>query len=145
MFLAKITNKNKKPIAKPKRPLGVTVLAILAVLGGILLLFSGIGIGSSPTLFTSMPNMAYLAPIAADLGIVFIILGLIALVSAYGLWTGKKWGWWITIIISALGVLLNLISLVSGSYGAIVGIIIEVVILYYMTRPYVKAYFGIKM
>ncbi len=67
------------------------------------------------------------------------VVGILALVDAYGLWVGAGWAWWLTIILSALGIIGGIISLPSG----IISIIIDALIIYYFTRSYVKEFFGI--
>jgi uncharacterized membrane protein (DUF2068 family) len=120
------------------RPLGLTILSILyllAALGAILLAFA-VSTVLSAMLSESMGLVTGFA------SVILIIAGIVSLIIAYGLWTGRKWGWWIAIIFAVLAVLGNLVSLVSGHIGAIVAIIIEAIIIYYLTRPHVKAYFG---
>lgn len=68
----------------------------------------------------------------------FILLGLLSFVFAYGLLNGKGWAWTITLIFSILGILINLVGLPV----TILGLAINVIVIYYLTRPYVKAFFG---
>lgn len=106
------------------RPLGITIIAILAIIAGI----SSIAVG--------VPLLAVL------IGIGFIILGIVYLAVAYGLWKGKKWAWTITLIVSVISIIIGIASLATGNVGAIIQIIISAVIIYYLYRPNVKAYFG---
>ncbi len=41
-----------------------------------------------------------------------IVLGIVGLVAAVGLWMLKKWGFWLTIVISVLNILFNVLGLV---------------------------------
>jgi hypothetical protein len=43
--------------------------------------------------------------------------------------------------LSIISIVLNAISIATGNIGGIVSIIISGIILYYLYRPYVKAYF----
>ena len=106
------------------RPLGITIIAILAIIAGI----SSIAVG--------VPLLLVL------IGIGFIILGIVYLVVAYGLWKGKKWAWTITLIVSVISIIIGIASLATGNVGAISQIIISAVIIYYLDRPNVKAYVG---
>jgi len=72
-------------------------------------------------------------------GIFFVVYGLVALAVSYGLWVGKSWAWWIYLILMILGVVLSLPALPES----IVGIAINAIIIYYLTRPHVKQYFGV--
>jgi hypothetical protein len=112
------------------RPLGVTIIAILAILGGIGFLFSG--------------SAAFaLLPIAGIvIGGILVIIGLAYFVMAYGLWNGKKWAWTITLILSTIGIILGIASIAIGNVGALFQIIINAIVIYYLYRPNVKAYFG---
>jgi len=69
-------------------------------------------------------------------------LGIASFVVAWGLLKGKGWAWTVTIIITIISLVSNALSIVSGNIGAIVGIIIDGVIIYYLYRPNVKSYFG---
>jgi hypothetical protein len=106
------------------RPLGVTIIAILTIIGGIGFLASGI------------------AGLSAGIGAALIALGIAYFVMAYGLWKGKGWAWTITIILSFIGIALGVASIAIGNIGAIFHIIINAIVVYYLYRPHVKAFFG---
>lgn len=76
------------------------------------------------------------------LGGVIIALGIFSFIVAYGLWKGLGWAWTLTIVLSVISIALNAVSLVSGNFGGIINVIISAVVLYYLYRPHVKAYFG---
>jgi lysylphosphatidylglycerol synthetase-like protein (DUF2156 family) len=123
------------------RPLGVTIIAILIVIAGILTLLVGIGsIAIGP--LTSL-GLVFVAA-----GVVSLVIGIAYLVMGYGLWKGKGWAWTISMIVLIIGIIIKLISLpravASGSNFSedIVSIAISAFILYYLYRPHVKAYFG---
>ena len=72
-----------------------------------------------------------------------MLLGMASFVVAYGLWTGKEWAWLVALILSGLGVLLSLVSIATGlGVGSIVSLVIDGIIIYYLTRPHVRACFG---
>jgi uncharacterized membrane protein HdeD (DUF308 family) len=106
------------------RPLGVTITAILTIIGGLIFLASG------------------LVLLIVGIGIILLALGIAYLVMAYGLWKGKGWAWTITLILSAIGIVVALISIAAGNIGAILSIVIHGVVIYYLYRPNVKAFFG---
>ena len=107
-----------------QRPLGVTIIAILTIIGGIALLSSGAVL------------------IVVGVGVVLVILGIAYLVMAYGLWKGKRWAWTITLILSVIGIISGIVSIATGHYEVIINIIINAVVIYYLYRPNVKAFFG---
>jgi hypothetical protein len=46
------------------------------------------------------------------------------------------------LIISGIGVIVGIGSIVVGNFGSIISIIINAVIIYYLYRPDVKTFFG---
>jgi len=135
------------------RPTGVTIIAILNVISGIVMLAGGVGlaaIGSIlPTMTTLDPNASGQLAVAGLLGVggiavggILIILGIISFVVAWGLLKGKGWAWSVTLILSIISIVIGVISMVAGSIGSIVNIIIAGIIIYYLYRPHVKAFFG---
>jgi hypothetical protein len=97
------------------RPTGVTILGLLQIISGIIYIALGFGLG----LFFG------------SLGAIVGIIGIFSLITGLALFTGKNWA---RILIMIGGVL----DLIDIPIGTIIGIII----LYYFTRPNVKAYFG---
>ena len=152
------------------RPLGVTIIAILRIIGGIILLLGGIGLvtiapfvgqlnvnttssttdngvpvtpnGTGINLSNNPTSFLFFATFIGVIGSILIVLGIASFVVAWGLLKGKGWAWIVTIIITIISLVFNALSIVSGNIGAIVGIIIDGVIIYYLYRPNVKSYFG---
>jgi hypothetical protein len=133
------------------RPTGVTVLSILAGILGLLVLLVGIvAVGASAFIADLIESYAstvvlpvgvtatFLAGILAIIGTVVIIIGVLHILVAYGMWVGAGWAWWLTIILAILGVIGGLLTLPGG----IITLIIYAVIIWYFWQPYVKAYFG---
>jgi hypothetical protein len=108
------------------RPFGVTIIAILAILGGIGSLVGGI-------------TLVVIIPV---LGAALIIIGLAYFGVAYGLWQGLKWAWIITLIVTVIAFISGVGSIIVGNVGAVIPVIINAIIIYYLYRPNVKAYFG---
>ena len=150
---------------KQHRPTGVTIIAILTIIGGILLLLSGIALVALGALFsagstnTSYAVAQFFGIISAAIGGVLLAIGIGYIVMFYGLLKGKGWAWTITIILLIIGVAMQIVStsvgsvftasslhntnnVVSGIVGSIIGIAINIVVIYYLYRPHVKAYFG---
>ena len=148
-----------------ERPAGITVIAILIIIGGIFLLIGAtslLGLGAllsttsediiqSNGISSEETQLASLGTIPIVLGVVMLILGIVYLIVSYGLLKGKAWAWIITIIVTIIGLIIQIISaIIVGSitssvlYGLashIVGIIISGAIIYYMFRPHVKAFY----
>lgn len=134
------------------RPTGVTIIAILNIIGGIVMLIAGLGLAAIGALFpagfdtmdTGLMGMP--AAVAGAMGIavggILIALAIVSFIVAYGLLKGMGWAWTLTVVLSVISIALNVISLVSGNFGGIISIAISAVVLYYLYRPHVKAYFG---
>ena len=136
-----------------KRPTGVTIIAILIIIGGILLLLAGIGGVAVGSLFISqIIGLGFVI-----IGAIILAVGIGYLVVSYGLLKGKRWAWTITVVLLFIGIVINVVSIIIFGYftfdtdtssfltsnsGSIAGIIISVIILYYLYRPHVKLYFG---
>ena len=148
-----------------ERPDGITVIAILIIIGGIFLIAGGISlIGLGTVLSMASQNVIQEADVPADLtelaslgsiplviGAILLILGIAYLIVSYGLLKGKGWAWVITIIVTLIGLIFQIISAIIAAsitssvlYGLvshIVGIFISGIIIYYMFRPNVKAFY----
>jgi uncharacterized membrane protein (DUF2068 family) len=152
------------------RPTGVTILGILFVIAGAFTLLGGIGtLVAIPFVANVNPNdinnelqfngqQPLLTPsdqtalaqgsgaILTVLGAVLIPLGIASLVVAYGLFKAKSWAWLVAVVLSIIGVVVNVISLVTANMGAmtgaLVGIAINAIVLYYLSRRNVRQYFG---
>jgi uncharacterized membrane protein YvbJ len=96
------------------RPTGITILAILGILGSLPELLIG-------SIFTvGFPII----------GVLIIIVGVLFLIASISLFSGKEWARILIMIFSVL-------MLIAIPIGTIMGIIF----LYYFTRPHVKKYF----
>ncbi|MDQ3968019.1 MAG: hypothetical protein M3275_06450 [Thermoproteota archaeon] len=103
------------------------------------------------------------------IGSVMITIGIVSFIVAYGLLKRMRWSWTMTIILSIISIVLSVITTVGTvqalfwlglgiilsppvapidsstpppPFGAIISIIISGIIIYYVYRPNVKAYFG---
>jgi hypothetical protein len=101
---------------------------------------------------------------AAIVGAILLAIGVGYIVMSYGLIKGKSWAWTWTIILILVGIVIQILSavtgpvfntsfvgtndtnaansLISGIVGSVIGIAISIIILWYLYRPSVKAYFG---
>lgn len=117
------------------RPLGVTLLAIFQVLGSFGALFVGWVISTEP--YTIGPH-----PITY--GIVVMTLAMLGVLLGYGLFMLKPWAWvGMTVFqwFSAVSNLINFITQLERRGGALGGLIISLVIIYYLYTPTVKRAF----
>ena len=127
------------------RPTGITVISILMIIGGLILLFTGIAplvIGPLISIDSdySTSSLGFLITIG---GLALVILGIASLIVSWGLLKGKTWARTITLIISFIAIIFAIISLVSsGDLIHVISIIIYGIIIYYMFTDKVKLFFG---
>ena len=129
------------------RPTGITIIAILMIIGGIILLFTGItplflgpliSIESSSDSSTS--ELGLLITIG---GLVLVGLGIASFIVSWGLLKGKGWARTITLIISIIAIIFAIVSLASNEdLIHIIPVIIYGIIIYYMFTDKVKLFFG---
>jgi hypothetical protein len=135
------------------RPTGITILAILALIGGIFGVIAGLGLIAGGALLGGIvggSSGVALGGLAFIVGIITLGGAILYLAFSYGAWTLKPWGWALGVIGSLWGIASQVITvLLSGdiignllSLGTIVGIAVPAVILYYLNTPAVKAAFG---
>ena len=151
------------PIQRGSRPGGITLLTILEgiasffmLLGGaaLLVLSALLGLGGLDLIpeeelaealqqmpwastFTSVPIIALTTAFLTGIGIVLLILAVLGFIMTWGLWTGKSWARKITMILAAISIVTGLFSLP----GSLISILINIAMLYYLTRPYIQAYY----
>ena len=134
-----------------QRPVGISIISVLAALVGVVFfigaaLFAALSTAGSALQDliesyggTVVPNIGSLiTAIALGIAGFLAILGILYLVTAYGLWTGRGWARMLSIILLILDIILGLLSLPGG----IVIIIVAGVLLWYFFTPSVKAFFG---
>jgi hypothetical protein len=119
---------------KPKRPVGVAIIAIVAAAGGLLSLFGGASV------------LAGMASGPFALAIIVIIFGILGLALGAGFYTGARWAWMTGIIIYVISIGLGISEIAYGGnvgfIGGIIRTIAGIVIPVYLTRPGPKSFFG---
>jgi hypothetical protein len=118
-----------------ERPLGVTILGVLWIIGGLLAIIGGI-IGGA------VLSIVGLGGIGAAIGITLFVIGIIDLLLGIGCFKAWPWVWVVGVIITAISILIGIASLFTTGASALLGIVIAAIILYYLFQPQVKAYFG---
>lgn len=116
-----LPTRHPTPSGRKERPTGVTVVAVLKIIGGIM--------------SSLLVDLGALGPV---LGGIALIMGIFSFVLAYGLLKGRSWAWTVTFIFTAIGILVGLVSLPFG----LIDLTINVMIIYYLTRAHIKEFFG---
>ena len=151
-----------------KRPIGITIIAILLIISGIFSLVWGIGFVVAPLLnqldimdtpnsegnitirvngtdIATLPEGSVTVLLIRYIGLIggmLIGISIASFLVAWGLFTGKGWAWVFTMTITIISIALNGFRIVVEDIGGIIGIIIDAVIIYYLYRPNVRSYFG---
>ena len=60
-----------------------------------------------------------------------------------GMWLGWRIMWYIGVVVNVLELLLALATVIFGNFAALITVIINGLIIYYLFRPGVKAFFSI--
>lgn len=123
------------------RPTGITIIALLALISGILGLCCG-----SPLILLGGIGMIIPTGVTQVLGILGIILGILLafgpflqVVFAYGAWNLRPWAWWLGILatgISVAGVIISIIG--SGGstiWTAVTNALLPIIIFVYLLLP----------
>ena len=99
----------------------------------------------------------FFGSIGLIIGGIVLAVGIGYLVVSYGLLKGKGWAWIVTLVLSIIAIIVQIISAITtanalfsydintswaGIISHIIGIAINAVIIYYLFRPHVKAFFG---
>jgi len=128
----------------PSRPLGVTILVILQIISGIVdivigLLFALVYAVAASFLGMGLPGFALLL---LPISLIFIAMGFFSFILAYGLWTGRRWAWTLSIVLALIGLGISTIGLFFGNYFNLVPMIFYTLILVYLMTYNVRAFFG---
>lgn len=119
------------------RPTGVTILAILAAIGGIVAVLGGItllGVGT----VGGIAGYGVLGALGTFGGLIVLALGVLWLYVAWGAWNLKPWAWTWLAVVAAFNIVVAIFNLRSEFFQ----VVLNAVILYYLFRPGVKAAFG---
>lgn len=125
------------------RPLGITILALLAILSGLfavcagLVAFGAFGVGVLGSLLGAGSGGGALIG-----GIYGVVWGSVSILLGLGLWQMRSWARLGTIIVQAINLLYAVFALIGPSSVPWINVIISVIIIWYLMRPRVQVAFG---
>ncbi len=134
-----------------QRPMGITILAILGIIGGVLGILGGCGVVAGGALLGAAgvqageSNVGALGGLLSVYGILLLVISVAWIVFGIGAWTLKPWAWMLGLILVGASIVLSLLSIIAGwsTIGSqIISIVIDAVIVYYLMTPDVKRAFG---
>ena len=115
-----------------KRPLIITLISLVYLVIGLATVLGALGLYSG-----SIGNAD-----SSELGTIgMLIYGFVVLALFYGFWKGWSVFWYIGVVVTGIGVLLNLIAAFTTGLGALLPFVVEVVVLLYLLKPNVKRFF----
>ena len=123
--------------ATAARPTGITILAVLAGIGGVFGLLGGFGV-----LFV---GGVVASPAVIVLGLCALAYAALLVAFAYGAWTLKPWAWPLGVAVAIFGIVVSILQVVLGGssiFSQIISIAIDGGILYYLNQPGIKSLFG---
>jgi branched-subunit amino acid transport protein len=132
IFMPKGRRSRKKAaesIGRGEKPEGVAIIAVLEIVAAVFAIFAAIGFG----IVANVGLGSFYNSVAGFGSGALILCAVVLLVSAYGLWKGTKWGWWLGMIVAVLVIIFTFIT--------IIGIVAGLLVLYYLTRKKVRKWF----
>jgi hypothetical protein len=124
-------------VEQAERPAGITILAGVMIIWGLLELLIAV-----PTLIA----VTVFGGITADrpLGATMLVTGALWLILGLGTYTLRRWAWLIGLVMTGVGLIQAIWGIFAGPglCVGIAGLIVPGLILYYLLRPEVRAAFG---
>src|SRR5207245_7136824 len=100
---------------KPSRPIGITLLAIVQILIGVLGLLVGLAIIGLAAIFSTLPTVGTLiGTVGIVIGGVFLFFSLIWLATGVGFLHGNGWAWIVGMIVTVLAMRVPAYVAVTG-------------------------------
>jgi hypothetical protein len=132
------------PAPTTVRPMGITILAVLSAIGGVLTILGGIALIGLGGVAGASSGSAALFGMGAIFGLLLLVSGIASLAFAYGAWTLQPWAWTLGVALQIISLALSVLTIVGGGdiSGQIISIAIAAIILYYLMQPTIKAAFG---
>lgn len=133
------------------RPLGVTIMAILSLISGLLGVLKGLaflglgGLAAAGLTVAAHPIAGVMTGLVALIfGIIALATGTFALIFAWGAFGLRPWAWTMGVFTHGVILLWSVFAALgpgrfAGRWGTL---LISGAVLYYLTRPEIKAAFG---
>jgi hypothetical protein len=130
-----------------RRPLGVWIIGILVLIGAIFRILGGItalgvsGLSMAGKLGSEAEGVGGQA---LGVGIVTLVVGVLLLIFALAFLGLRPWAWTATMIFELITIVVVIVQFIfdGWNWATLVGIIIPLIIVYYMTRPRIREAFS---
>ncbi|OYX58827.1 MAG: hypothetical protein B7Y93_01160 [Micrococcales bacterium 32-70-13] len=130
------------PALGPRRPRGVTIIGVVAYIGGVVDVVGG---SMLLVLATGAALLANPLPGGLVTAISVIAAGVVVVGVADGLMRGSRLARWFVTVARGVSVVLQFVALTTGGVALIVGIVslvISVIVLSWLWMPSARAYFA---
>ncbi|MGD0688844.1 MAG: DUF2127 domain-containing protein [Candidatus Bathyarchaeia archaeon] len=126
------------------RPFGITLLAVLQIILGILELLGAVAVAFVSFVLPEMfPHVRFFAPRSMGSGLALFVFAFVEFILAYGLWKGKGWAWIGSLIFAVIGLVFSAFTLfMRPRVGEAIALVLNLVIMYYLMQPRVQSYLG---
>jgi len=125
------------------RPLGVTLIAVVLAISGVInILFGLVGMDIIKL------DLGRLGPGLHVLGASALVSGVLSLIVSWGMFTTAGWAWLLTVVVMVVRIAVDAWSIITHGVGSTVGgtalvsLVFSAVILWYFNRPNVRSAFG---
>jgi hypothetical protein len=140
-------------MASTARPTGATVVSIIDGIIGVLALLAGLlfmvgmsvvgGLAGSSDEVNAQGLGAVFAGVGIVFGVIIILIGLLYLAIAYGVWKGRGWSWMLGMVVSIIAIVFGVLGLSGGvSLGSIISLALPIIVVYFLWQPEVKRWLG---
>jgi hypothetical protein len=116
-------------VSTARRPFAITILAILMFISAVIEIIGGLTsvIGNTPTGTASDVLLGWFP----------LVLGVITLILAWGLWTLKPWAYWGTLVVEIVNILIHFFGFLGlpkthSALAVISGGVISIIIVIYL-------------
>ena len=132
------------PGPAPARPTGITILAVLSAIGGVLSILGGVALFGLGSVAAGATGTAGYFGLGAIFGLLLLVVGIANLVFAYGAWSLQPWAWTLGVALQVLSLIFAALTVLGGGDigSQVIGVVISAVILYYLFTPAIKSAFG---
>jgi hypothetical protein len=125
------------------RPLGITLIAIVLAISGIVNILTGL-VGMDIVRI----DLGVLASGAQAVGAGALVSGVLTLIVAWGMFTTAGWAWLLTVVVMVVRIAVDAWAVITHGLGSAIGgaavanLVISAIILWYFNRPNVRSAFG---
>jgi len=114
-------------VSTTRRPLGITIIAILLFISAVIEIIFGLFAFIGTTLASPLAGLL--------LGWIPLAIGILTFIVAWGLWTLKPCAYWVTLIVEIVSIVIILFSFGQPNhlaFGVISGGIVSIIIVIYL-------------